>query len=83
MSDDNQLEQLMQYFFMLTENHLTNKYGVERGNSMSEEFKARFREIWYEDKDMVPDALGWRHGVNSFCCLVLVESELIVAVNSL
>ena len=83
MGDDNQLEQLMQYFFMLTENHLTNKYGVKRGNSMSEEFKARFREIWYEDKDMVPDALGRRHGVNLFCCLVHVESELIVAVNSL
>jgi hypothetical protein len=83
MSDDNQLEQLMQYFFKLTENHLTNKYGVERGNSMSEEFKTRFREIWYEDKDMMPDALGWRHGVNSVCSLVHVESELIVAVNSL
>ncbi|MFW9966829.1 MAG: hypothetical protein ACFFEA_06705 [Candidatus Thorarchaeota archaeon] len=83
MSDDDQLEHLTQYFFMLTENHLGNQYGKRQGSGMSEEFKARFREIWYENKDMMSDALGRRHGVNSFCSPVHVESELIVAVNSL
>jgi len=45
MSDDEQLEQLIQYFFMLTENHLTHQYGAERSRDMFGVFKTRFRNL--------------------------------------
>ncbi len=74
MAENEQLEQLIQYFFMLTENHLTNSYGSERGSEMSGIFKKRFRELLEKHADMMPDSLSKRHGVNPVFVLALDDA---------
>lgn len=74
MTKDEQLEQLIQYFVMLTENHLTHQYGAERSKDMSGVFKTRFREIWDENKDMMPDSLSRRHGINPVFVMALDDA---------
>ncbi|MHA2387009.1 MAG: hypothetical protein ACXAEE_12435, partial [Candidatus Thorarchaeota archaeon] len=74
MSNDEQLEQLIQYFFMLTENHLCQQYGVEQSKDMLEVFKTRFRELLDENKDVMPDALSRKHGVNPVFVMALDDA---------
>lgn len=74
MPEDEQLEQLMQYFIMLTENQLTTQYGLERGNEMLGVFKARFRELMKKHADIMPDPLSKRHGVNPVFVMALDDS---------
>jgi hypothetical protein len=74
MTNDEQLEQLIQYFFMLTENHLSQHYSVERSKDLSEVFKTRFRELLDENKDMMPDALSRKHGVNPVFVMALDDA---------
>ncbi|MHA2020839.1 MAG: L-2-amino-thiazoline-4-carboxylic acid hydrolase [Candidatus Thorarchaeota archaeon] len=74
MTEDEQLEQLMQYFVKLTENHLTHQYGVERSRTMSVVFKTRFRELMDENRDMMPDSLGRKHGVNPVFVMALDDA---------
>lgn len=74
MTNDEQIEQLIQYFFLLTENHLSHQYGVERSKDMSEVFKTRFRELLDENKDIMLDSLGRKHGVNPVFVMALDDA---------
>ncbi|MHA1925063.1 MAG: L-2-amino-thiazoline-4-carboxylic acid hydrolase [Candidatus Thorarchaeota archaeon] len=74
MSDNRQLEQLIQYFLMLTDNHLIQQYGEERSKAISDIFRTSFRELLEENEDMMQDSLSRRHGVNPVFVMALDDA---------
>jgi hypothetical protein len=71
MSQDDQFEQLLQYFCMLTENRLVEAFGVKLGKELSGDFRERFRELLSDNEGMTRDALGKRHVANPVFVLAL------------
>ncbi|MFW9808650.1 MAG: L-2-amino-thiazoline-4-carboxylic acid hydrolase [Candidatus Thorarchaeota archaeon] len=70
MSDDNQIQQLIDYFSLFTEKELTNQFG-NKGTSMHKLFKRQFKIHYNNYEHMMPDDLSKRHGINSIFVMAL------------
>ncbi len=74
VEESHQLEQLIQYFFLLTEKELGSQFGIDNSAVLVERLKTRFAELYEENTDMMPDALGKRHGVNPIFIMALDDA---------
>ncbi len=74
MTTDGQFEQIIQYFFLLTENHLAQTCGASEGKRLSEKFKQRFRDIYSESEKKMPDALSRQHGINPVFVMAFADT---------
>ena len=71
MTANEHLEQLIQYFFVLTRNRMVEIYGLVDGTKLADAFQHRFRELFDANLDAMPDALAKRHGVNPVFVMAL------------
>ncbi|MFW9926232.1 MAG: L-2-amino-thiazoline-4-carboxylic acid hydrolase [Candidatus Thorarchaeota archaeon] len=70
MSDEDPIQQLIEYFSLHTEKELRNQFD-KKGAPMHKLFKRQFK-IHYNNYDhMMPDELSKRHGVNSIFVMAL------------
>ncbi len=71
MKIPNDIEKLIQYFFLLTKNHLLAKFGPDIGESMSNNFNERFRVIWSANFQRMPTPITMRFGINPIFVIAL------------
>ena len=57
-------DQVIQYFFLLTKNHLKQKFGSDQRELLSESFEYRFNELYSQNIDKMLDKKSKFHGIN-------------------
>ena len=71
MTANEHLDQLAQYFFVLTRNRMLEIYGLVAGTKLANAFERRFMELFEANLDAMPDSLAKRHGVNPVFVMAL------------
>ncbi|MHA1904043.1 MAG: L-2-amino-thiazoline-4-carboxylic acid hydrolase [Candidatus Thorarchaeota archaeon] len=73
MPTDEKVEQMRQYFMMLTESSLIEQHGEEHGRELSERFRHRFLELINANEYLMPDSLARHHGTNPLFIMALED----------
>ena len=71
MPEQSQLDQLIQYFFLLTKNQFRTVFGETEATNLTSQFETTFQELFVANKEAMPDALAQRHGVNAIFVMAL------------
>ena len=70
MSDSDPIQQQIEYFSKHTEKHLLSQYG-DKGKPMFKLYQRQFKIHYNNYRDMLPNELAQRHGVNSLFVMAL------------
>jgi len=73
-AENHQLQQLIQYFFLLAEKESASRFGTDNSAVLTERLKTRFAELYEENTDMMFDVLAKRNGVNPVFIMALDDA---------
>ncbi|MGC9781358.1 MAG: L-2-amino-thiazoline-4-carboxylic acid hydrolase [Candidatus Heimdallarchaeota archaeon] len=62
---DDFIEQMKQYFHILTNNFFKGNFGEEQGELLHKRYLEEFNRLFSRNFDIMPDHLSKRHGINS------------------
>ncbi|MCK5641083.1 MAG: hypothetical protein KAJ19_09810, partial [Gammaproteobacteria bacterium] len=64
MPTDEEVDQMRQYFMILTEKSFIEHHGEKKGRALSEQFRHRFLELIDTNEHLMPNSLARHHGTN-------------------
>ncbi|MHA1934362.1 MAG: L-2-amino-thiazoline-4-carboxylic acid hydrolase [Candidatus Thorarchaeota archaeon] len=73
MPTDDEVEQMRQYFIMLTKSSLIEHHGEKKGHELSEQFRLRFLELIDANEPLMSDSLARHHGTNPLFIMALED----------
>jgi hypothetical protein len=65
MPESEQIQQMIDYFSVLTKQEFVERFGEEKGNPFHSLYERQFKIHFFNYKDLMPDDLAKRHGINS------------------
>jgi len=71
MTEDNPIQQLVDYFSQLTKEELVKRFGDVKGGGLHQLYDRQFKIHWNNYIHMLPDDNAKRHGINSFFVMAL------------
>jgi len=71
MTEDNQIQQLIEYISRLTGKELVKLFGEQKGEALHSLYERQFRIHYNNYKPMMPNSLAKRHGINSLFVMTL------------
>ncbi|MDH4214339.1 MAG: L-2-amino-thiazoline-4-carboxylic acid hydrolase [Candidatus Thorarchaeota archaeon] len=74
MTEDNQIQQLIDYFSLLTGRELHRLFGEQKGDALHSLYDRQFRIHYNNYKHMMPIHLAKRHGINSLFVMALDDT---------
>ncbi|MHA2391619.1 MAG: L-2-amino-thiazoline-4-carboxylic acid hydrolase [Promethearchaeota archaeon] len=69
-----QIEQLKLYFFLKVQEYLTEQFGEESAEELSNNFRQQFTELYSKNEYLMPDFESKRHGVNPIFIMALFKT---------
>ncbi len=71
MTEDSPIQQLINYFSQMTKEELIKRFGDLKGGGLYQLYDRQFKIHWNNYKDMLPDDVAKRHGINSLFVMAL------------
>jgi hypothetical protein len=71
MTEDSQIQQLIEYFSQLTGKELVKMFGEQKGNALHSLYERQFKIHYNNYKQRMPNSLAKRHGLNSLFVMTL------------
>ncbi|MGY5873543.1 MAG: L-2-amino-thiazoline-4-carboxylic acid hydrolase [Candidatus Thorarchaeota archaeon] len=71
MTEENPIQQLIEYFSQQTKAELIKRFGDLKGGGFHQLYERQFKIHWNNYKDILPDEVAKRHGINSLFVMAL------------
>jgi len=71
MTEENPIQQLIDYFSQMTKTELIKRFGEQRGGGLHQLYERQFKIHWNNYNDSLPDDVAKRHGINSLFVMAL------------